>query len=53
MIVSFYAPIVNQNFQQVNQEAAKIMEKGNIPAVPLSQRPNEGPGAALFSARYF
>lgn len=54
MIVSFYAPIVNQNFQQVNQKMAKkIMEKGNIPAVPLSQRPNEGPGAALFSARYF
>lgn len=29
------------------------MEKGNILAVPLSQRPTEGPGTALFSARYF
>lgn len=28
MIVSFYAPIVNQNFQQVNQEATKNNGKG-------------------------
>lgn len=28
MIVSFYAPIVNQNFQQVNKEVAKNNGKG-------------------------
>lgn len=28
MIVSFYAPIVNQNFQQVNQEVTKNNGKG-------------------------